>query len=137
MTSSDTPESDPAVPGGPLSLPDEWVGVHPPGPPAKPAVTDPPSGVQNSRATIAAVLGGASALGSFALWTGVGPVVMLGVVGAGIAGIVMAVLALSSARRGLATNRRLAVVALVLSILGILGVVALYAVVIIALASWT
>lgn len=143
-----TPHEPQQPEGGPLSLPNEWVGMPPrtdsapstaiPSAPAYEPAPVPParSGAQNSRAVIAAILGGVSALGSVMVWTGLGQVILLGVVGAGIAGVVMASMALASVRRGLATNRGLAITGLVLSLLGIAGVVLLYVVVIIALASW-
>lgn len=145
-----TGELSPPAQGGPLSLPDEWVGM-----PARPPATGaagpgphagaadlapwvaaaPASGSQNSRAVIGVVLGGLAAVGVIAAWSGLGFVPLLGVVGLGIAGIVLSSMALVSARRGLATNRGLAVTGLVLSIVGVLGVVALYAYVIMLVAA--
>lgn len=159
-----TGEPAPPTQGGPLWLPGEWVdmpeerpvaGVAQPGPAPHAAPQDPTSwdpapvsprgptpwatpaasGSQNSRAVIGAVLGGLAAVGVIAAWSGMGFVPLLGVVGLGIAGIVLSSTALVSARRGLATNRGLAVTGLVLSIVGVLGVVALYAYVIMLVAA--
>ncbi|MDN4484303.1 hypothetical protein [Demequina lignilytica] len=142
-TTPDDPQT-PSAEGGPLSLPDEWVGMPPARPesarrmpdavPAAgtwPAASAPlASATQNSRALIGVILGGLAAAGAAAAWVGLGFVPLLGVIGLGIGGIVLSAMALTSVRRGLATNRGLAVTGLVLSILGIVGVVALYAYVI-------
>ncbi|WP_297083047.1 DUF4190 domain-containing protein [uncultured Demequina sp.] len=90
---------------------------------------------QNSRAVIGMVLSGLALAGVLIWFVGVSTPLLI-TVALAIGGIVMGAMGRASARRGVATNRGLALAAIIVGCLAILATVAVYALLLIALSAW-